>query len=192
MQASEREQFKAELTKLCAGFDVPITKAREEAYWTGLTRMSLLQFRRVVERALGEGADLEKFPTVGTVWKLHRGTQAALPQAQQPIEPDGLKYLANRLLWLHVSHRGGFGSVGDKPSHELDRCLQFKAEIVAEFENYILEDDECANLANFVSFWMAGLAARSEVLPRTKLNYEQLVNEPNARQPFPRSMVATS
>lgn len=90
MQASDREEFKTELGKLCAGFNVPLTKIREEGYWTGFTRMSIGQFRRAVEYALSEHYLDEDLPTVGKIWKIHRGdshpSSAAGGHTQNPAE----------------------------------------------------------------------------------------------------------
>ena len=188
MQANDREGFEVELAKLCAGFDVPRTKARDEAFWTGLARMSLAQFRRCVERALGEESDLDKFPTVGGVWKLHKGQEAIAAKAEAPEDPDHLEYYANRLLWLHVSHRGGLGSVNGQPSAELAACQRLKRQLVTEFADYIRQGDELATPAQFVSFWLGDLMEISEVLPRTRTNFEQLIVAPGSSVPFPQSM----
>lgn len=90
MQLSDREEFKTELGKLCAGFNVPLTKLREEGYWTGFTRMSIGHFRRAVEFALSEHYIEEDLPTVGKIWKIHRGDShspsASHGPAQNPAE----------------------------------------------------------------------------------------------------------
>jgi hypothetical protein len=197
MQSSERDDFVTELRKLCAGFGVPFTKDREEGFWTGLARMSLLSFRRCVEHALGEDYAGDTFPKTGDIWRIYKGT-ALTPKpnvrALLPADPDHLAYYANRLLWLHVSHRGGLGSVGRfvpsygmvdcKASDELQRCLKFKRELVEEFCGFIRDGDEMANPATFVRWWLAGLQKISEVLPRTVRNLEQLADDPESQKPF--------
>lgn len=201
MQANDREEFLRELSKLCAGFGVPLTKGREEAYWVGLTRMSIQQFRKCVEFALGPDYDGTDLPKTGQIWRIYKGT-AISPNKPDvkllPPDEDHLAYLANRLLWLHVSHRGGLGSTGRfvpargmvdyKASLELAACLKFKRELVAEFCGFVQEGDEMATTAAFVRWWAGGLAKVSEVLPRTARNYEQLACAPESQAPLPAYM----
>lgn len=200
MHASDRGDFKIELEKLCGGFNVPLTKAREEGYWTGLARMSIQQFRKCVEFALGPDYEGTDFPKSGQIWGIYKGT-AIKPNTEAktlPPDEDHLAYLANRLLWLHVSHRGGLGSTGRfipahgmvdcKASAELAACLKFKRELVAQFCGFVREGDEMATQAAFVRWWAGGLAKVSEVLPRTARNYEQLAAAPESQKPFPAYM----
>ena len=201
MQASERDEFLRELSKLCAGFGVPMTKHREEAYWTGLARMSSAQFRKCVEFALGPDYDGTEFPKTGQIWGIYKGTAISpnKPNVKAlPADEDHLAYLANRLLWLHVSHRGGLGSTGRfvpahgmvdcKASSELTACLKFKRGLVAQFCEFVREGDELATQAAFVRWWAGGLAKVSEVLPRTARNYEQLASAPESQKPLPAYM----
>lgn len=90
MQLADRAQFDSQLGALCAGFNVPVTELRSEAYWRGLERMQLSQFARVVSHALGEDGP-ERIPTASQCWVLwkqirHRrapGPESAPPQAPQ-------------------------------------------------------------------------------------------------------------
>lgn len=201
MQASERDEYKATLALLCAGFNVPLTKHREDSYWIGLARMSLLAFRKCVEFALGPDYDGTDFPKIGEIWGIYKGTAIkpnAVAAKALPPDEDHLAYLANRLLWLHVSHRGGLGSTGRyvvaygmvdcKASPELERCLKFKRELVAQFGGFVNEGDELATKAAFIRWWAGGLGKVSELLPRTARDYEQLASEPESQTPLPTYM----
>jgi hypothetical protein len=197
MQASERGDFKTELEKLCAGFGVPFTRAREESYWTGLARMSIQQFRRCVEFALGPDYDGTDFPKTGQIWGIYKGTAIKPnPEAKAlPADQDHLAYLANQLLWIHVSHRGGLGSTGVfipahgmvdcKASGELQRCLKFKRELVAQFCGFVQDSDDMATPAAFIRWWLGGLRKVSELLPRTVKTLEEMAEHADAQKPFP-------
>lgn len=197
MQPDDREEFRMVLATLCAGFDVPMTKAREDAYWVGLAKMSLTQFRRCVEHAIGADYTDDRFPNTNKIWRIYRGTAFTNAPAEQkalPPDPDHLAYFANRLLWLHVSHRGGLGSTGRfvpaygmvdcKGSDELNRCLAFKRAIVEEFCEWVNNGDETATPESFIRWWIVGMQKISEVLPRTIRDLERLAEEPEARHPF--------
>jgi hypothetical protein len=193
MQLQDREEFRAQLEKLCAAFNVPCTEAREEAYFRAFSRLSLIAFARLVDAALDENGP-QKLPTVHDLWELYKHTKGAKSQAPPADDPDHLAYLANRLLWLHLSHRGGLGStgtfvpaygmVGAQASPELTRCLTFKRQILADFTAFVREGDESACPATFIAWWLAGLEKISEVLPRTRRDLEQLAHEPESQTPF--------
>jgi hypothetical protein len=185
MQSDDREAFKAELTKLCAGFEVPYSKGREEAYWAGLGKMSLGQFKRCVQHALSEDYPEEAFPKVGQIWRIHKG--AAPPKSNAPALPpeqDHLEYYANRLFFLHMTHRGGFGSIGGKAAPELAACLAFKRDIVEEFAEHIRNGDPLATPAEFVHWWRVGLRKCGPVMPRTEINLQQVIDDPASQVPF--------
>jgi hypothetical protein len=138
MQASDREEFKLELGKLCAGFNVPLTKIREEGYWAGFVRMSIGQLRRAVEYALSEHYLEEDLPTVGKIWKIHRGDAAPTSNAghvQNPAErlcEHVMRTLGARLTpkqirmpWTYIGSVGGeitgviIPADGDAPSYRM-------------------------------------------------------------------------
>jgi hypothetical protein len=197
MHSDDREEFRVELGKLCAAFNVPATKAREDAYFTGLAKMSLAQFRRCVEHAIGPDYGEDTLPTTGKIWRIYKGTAFVSPPTVKalPPDPDHLEYFANRLLWMHVSHRGGLGSIGRfvpaygmvdcHASDELRRCLKFKREIVAEFCAWIRDGDESATPEAFLQWWLIGMQKISDVLPRTIKDIEHLAAAPEAKNPFP-------
>lgn len=104
MQPTDREAFDARMAVLCAGFGVPATAERCEAYWTGLQHMPLSTFIRLVETSLGEGGP-EKLPTTGALWKLHHQTKAVRVESrakeQSPAHPpvDWLTGIGQSALW---------------------------------------------------------------------------------------------
>jgi len=112
MLSTDREEFGVQLRLLCAGLNVPLGD-REEAYWKGLSKMSLLEFARVVEFALGETGP-DKIPTTKQCWQIRNDLRRVPPPQQKalaiPKPPeqytiwrlrvDGLffRYLAKRRL----------------------------------------------------------------------------------------------
>jgi hypothetical protein len=199
MLSTDREEFLALLGKLCAGYDRPCTKAREEAYWSGLGKMSLLQFARAVDVALGEEGP-EKFPTPHTLWELHKQAHAThTVHVQTPTDDrDHLEYFANRLLFIHSSNRGGLGSTGRfvpaygmvdcVASPELIAVLKVKRELVEEFLEYIREGDELATPKEFVRRWVIAIERIGVVTRKTLEHYRVMVSSTDAQQPFPASM----
>lgn len=71
MLGTERQAFEHQVGVLCAGFNVPATSERFEAYWKGLGKMQLGTFERIVEHALGEEGP-DKIPTSQQCWTIHR------------------------------------------------------------------------------------------------------------------------
>ena len=86
MQLADRAQFDSQLGALCAGFNVPVTELRSEAYWRGLERMQLSQFARVVSHALGEDGP-ERIPTASQCWVIWKQIRHRRPQATAQTEP---------------------------------------------------------------------------------------------------------
>lgn len=82
MLSSERAEFDQHLGTLCAGFNVPMTELRGEAYWRGLAKMQLSTFARVVEHALGQDGP-ERIPTATQCWALSKQLRAQRPRATQ-------------------------------------------------------------------------------------------------------------
>lgn len=201
MQITDRPEFDTQLERLCAAFNVPATEARKSAYFTGLAKLSILQVCRAIDHACAaDGCD--EFPTVHRLREFYyqsRRSSAQPADAQAPKDdPDHLEYFANRLLWMHLSHRGGFGSTGRfVPAHgmvdcqasaDLEEVQKFKRELVAEFAGYIAEGDDAATPAAFVRMWHAGLVEISDVLPRTERDLERLAQAPHMQTPFPAFM----
>lgn len=185
MHSGERQEFEEQLAVLCAGYNLPINDHRKHAYFIGLAKMSLAQFVRCVEFAITEEGP-EELPTPRGIWRIHRELRRgpAINKAPEKAEPDHLKNYANRLLWLHISHRGGLGSSDGKASPELERILNFKRDLVSEFCGYIRDGDPMATPSAFVTWWLVGLQKISEVLPRTQIDLKRLAEEPDAQVPF--------
>lgn len=109
MLAAERSEFEQMVRVLCAGFNVPATAERIEAYWRGCNRMSLLTFGRVVDHALEEfESDRNGPPTVPQMWGLFRDLRERAPAPEQISEPlDPLQKFAGLLMfsfWLRKAY----------------------------------------------------------------------------------------
>jgi hypothetical protein len=204
MQLADRADFEDLVKRLCIGFDLPATKHRMDAYWSGLRKMSLHQFERCVDRALEEEGP-EDLPRVKDVWKLHRQWEPRPGQEQTsalaPPEADHLDYFANRLLMQHMTHRGGLGSIGrfvpgiknsgmqdSVASGELTACLKVKRSLVDEFQGYVREGDDMATPAAFIRAWMVLLKRVSKVEPRTLAQWDNWIEDPAANVPVPADM----
>lgn len=88
MQASDRDGFVKLVGQLCAGFEVPMSEARVDAYWRGLEQLALPAFERIVTFALGEDGPA-KFPKVSDIWQLHRSLRVrAPPQVDSSVKPE--------------------------------------------------------------------------------------------------------
>lgn len=86
MQVTDRGEFESRLKLLCAGFNVPVTTERVEAYWLGLAKMPLSSFVRATEHALGEGGP-EKIPTPRQCWAISKTVRHSQPK----VEPTPLE-----------------------------------------------------------------------------------------------------
>lgn len=95
MYSTDREQFDAQLSLLCQGYGFWVGD-RSEAYWKGLSKMSLSSFMRCVEFAIGEDGP-EKLPNTHAIWKIHHGLRAKGPDqiaaAALPPMPEQGKWL---------------------------------------------------------------------------------------------------
>lgn len=113
MNSGDRHEFDTQMSLLCAGFNVPIGD-RSEAYWKGVIRMSLMEFTRCVEHALGEDGP-EKIPTCSQLWGIRKQLRAqarvvVVEQKAREVEYTNAQREANLLLidWLnwHCRNRG--------------------------------------------------------------------------------------
>jgi hypothetical protein len=75
VQEADLPAFERAFRRLCAGFDVPATDARREAYWRAFHKLSVLEFAGLVDTALVEST-FASMPTVGALRELHRKVQS--------------------------------------------------------------------------------------------------------------------
>jgi hypothetical protein len=179
MQAGDMPEFEAEIAKLCAGYEVPLTKHRKDAYWSGLRKLSLAQFIRCVEFALGEQGP-EEYPGTKGIWRMHRQLSApgGVHTSAKPSEPDHLEYWANRLLYAHIVTRGGLGPT------ELEACLKFKRSLIAWYAGPVKEGDPDATPAEFLRQWISGVQACSRIEKVTYNRWCEMLEREEMLKPF--------
>jgi hypothetical protein len=198
MLSTDRTEFEAQVGTLCAAFNVPATRERQDAFWTGMAKMSLIEFVRGVEFAVGEEGP-EKFPTTKAFWKLHREikakargyTQQAVKQVEQQ---EHLLYFANRLFFRHMMNRGGLGSTGTfvpargmvdcKASDELLAARQVLRDHVAWFCGPVRDGDPDATPHEFVTQLIPLLERVSPIDQRTLDGWTAMIEHPSAKVPF--------
>jgi hypothetical protein len=203
VQVSDRDEFESLLGKLYAGYNMPISKARTDAYFAGLAKMPLSQFARCVEHCLGEGGP-DKIPSVPAMWGIRKKLTTPAAVFQPPKEePDHLQWFANRLLMLHIATRGGLGSTGRfvpgeahlsgmndcTASVELDAYRKVKADMVEFYEELIREGSPHANPSSFVGDWVKQLSAVSKITPKGLAEYTRFIALPEFKRPFAASMI---
>jgi hypothetical protein len=202
MLSTDRTEFDAQVSTLCAGFNIPATQERKDAYWTGLAKMTLIEFTRCVEFALSEEGP-DKPPIPKAIWKLHRDIKSnARTRTQQVVQriehQDHLLYYANRMFLRHIGNRGGLGSTGRLvPGHGLGECkaseelLQARValrETVNWFCGPICEGDPDATPHTFM---MALIKAIDRVSPINRgaiVEWEKMLDDVEAHRPFPAYM----
>jgi hypothetical protein len=197
VQTTDRDEFEQLVAELCAGYEKPVTKHRTDAYWAGLKRMSIAQFRRCVEFAISELGP-EELPGSKGIWKILRGFRqhAPGPKAEREDARDHLEHWANRLLFSHLRGRGGLGSVATfipgesaslkdaRASAELEACLKLKRELVDWFLGPVRDGDPDTTPAEFLRQWIAGLQAISRIDKSTYDRWCKQIEEPAYSQPF--------
>lgn len=204
MQSSERTEFEEQLGILCAGFNVPVTPHRREAYWKGLAKMSLAQFARCVDHAVSDDWADAEVPTTKQIWGMHRSFRmrpagVIATQDHEREDPrDHLLFYANRMFLRHLVTRGGLGSTGRfvpaygmvdcKPSPELIVARKFVRDLVDWWCGPIAEGDPDAIQADFIRQFMTGLDKISPLVPEVKREWESRIADPRSQAPFDRSM----
>lgn len=87
MNLQDRAEFDVQMKKLCIGLNALPSPDRLQAYWEGLSKMSLIQFGRVVESAIGEDG-VDKLPPIPGIWKMWRNIRdKARAQEKRHNEP---------------------------------------------------------------------------------------------------------
>lgn len=102
--ASNRSDFDAQMSILCAAFDVPCTQERKDAYWLALKDMPVAKFARTIEFLLRE-EDWTRIPKPGQIWAISRRLRASgPPKLSTPDEfPGGpWEIMANVFLLAHI------------------------------------------------------------------------------------------
>lgn len=190
MIPDDRKEFDALLAQLCAGYNVPFTEERKQAYWTGLQKLHIAAFTRVVEYSLGEHAP-EKFPAVRGLWDLHKilRRQAPPPRVSDSAPPPDITdfaAFANRRLLAFLS------TVGGASDASLKRLVEVKTRVTDQvrellLEEPITEEEFATQLRNeWSKQWDRRLWSEIEI-DRRHLCKERQWREPVAR-PVPRDM----
>jgi hypothetical protein len=202
MLSTDRAEFESQLAKLCAGLNVPATSDRIEAYWTGLSKMSLLQFVRCIDHALSEDGP-EKFPTVPGMWKILRASKqnaTQITQAAPAQTQDHLLFFANRMFWRILSGRigEGMGSAGKfkapygmtdcHPSAELSACRKAVQELVEYFTPPVLDGDEDATPHAFISAFVAAMKRCTAIDETALAHWRGALKDSRSNIPFPKYM----
>jgi hypothetical protein len=184
MQASERIEFDEQLGILCAGFNLPVTAQRREAYWRGLGKMSLAQFARCVDYALSDDWTSEDLPSTTQIWSIHRGFRArpaglvATQDTTREDPRDHLLFYANRMFLRHLVARGGLGL-------ELWAARQFVRSLVEWWCPPIREGDQDATQDEFIRQFATGLHKISPLADSTRLEWETRAADPHTHAAFP-------
>lgn len=150
MNSADRTEFEALVATLCAGFNVPVAD-RPSAYWTGLANMTVTEFARCVEHALGEDGPA-KIPTAHEFWAIRKSLRARKQTAAAPATPtwqgDAWDIRANRLLFAHITrHMAGNGACyGPNFSAQQAACT----EVLVSYKRAWAQDmrDEACNHPN--------------------------------------------
>lgn len=100
-------QFELQLRTLCAGFNVPPTPERLEAYEKAFGKLNAAMWARMVEHCLAE-AGPNRMPTVRELWDIRRELRVGPPQyIHERKETDGWQgdawdLAANRHLYAYL------------------------------------------------------------------------------------------
>ena len=113
MNLDEKPRFHELLNSLFGAHGRTVWDGALAGYWKGLEKMSLMQFERVVGKAIEKLQYTErgvaKVPTVPELWDLHRGTRYEQPRPQQ--EPawtgDAWDVAANLALLAYFERKKG-------------------------------------------------------------------------------------
>jgi hypothetical protein len=179
-QQAERKQFEAQIAVLCAGYNIPVTNERNEAYWRGLIKMPLGTLERVVDHALGpEGP--EKIPNPRQMWGIYRDLRSAGASSSRPggppIKIDPYVQFANvRLLEFltHGNHRLGTPASEDS----LVELVLIKNKLVADFHEIAARDPRhetqpyavfADNQQDFREMLMEAFAQRWQPMPQEEV-----------------------
>lgn len=144
MRPDDFNAFSDQVAVLCAGFNVPATAERVEAYWRGLQKMDLMVFTRAVESALGEGGP-DKIPTTPQLWNLTRHLRArptviAFETTDRPPICN-FRSFANRRMLPYLMARGA------ATDESLQRMIEEKNRLADAFRS--IDSEEKISEAEF-------------------------------------------
>lgn len=95
MVEADRVAFQGMLAALFGAHNRTVWDGAASGYWKGLSKMSLMQFERCVEKALEKLAHAErgvsKIPTVAELWDISRGIRSY----ERPVTTDEPKWLGD-------------------------------------------------------------------------------------------------
>jgi hypothetical protein len=155
VHSTDRDEFDSQLAILCAGYDRPVGD-RSEAYWKGCAKMSLIEFARIVDYALGEQGP-EKIPTVNQLWRLRSQLRTPNTLAVAQIDtseatvqeqlcayatlhshdrsgPKGMTLLEFSRPWTYVYREWIDPAMAKKETNPLGRCAECIG-LVIELDN---------------------------------------------------------
>lgn len=143
MLTSERQEFDSHIEVLCAGFNIPATAERKDAYWRGLSRMHMHGLIRVIDHALSEEGP-DKPPSAPQLWRLHRQLQdrrrgpTALhlvqPNARKPLVVDRFAQIGTVALITFLLRRGAASQAS------IVELVRQRSRLVADFRLIADED----------------------------------------------------
>jgi hypothetical protein len=131
VQTTDRPEFETNLAQLCAGFNVPLTAERIEAYWSGLQKMQISTFARVVEHCLGQDGP-ERIPTAPACWTVSKKIRSRPRPEQEDAEPrafDSLHCFGQRCMMRYLQDHGPLDD------QRLERTIHAKNRIVEDFRS---------------------------------------------------------
>lgn len=112
MHADDRKAFDVILGEIFHAIDKPLGEAKQEAFWKGLQRMSIVEFARCRDHII-EGLERGTTPktfSVGTIWEVKRELRSTGPERNQSQPEsawngDGWDFTANNRFGRFLNDR---------------------------------------------------------------------------------------
>lgn len=145
MNSTERKDFEHDLAILFGAYPgVRLSEANIEAYWRGLERMSLVTFRRAMDRILDPEQGEDRLPSPKRIWQIARElVSESRANAQPPAKPtrssDAFDAHGNRVLLSYLRTHGGASLASIKA------MVAAKNKLVADYR-LICEEEPQASL----------------------------------------------
>lgn len=150
------DAFELHMRTLCAGFDVPCTAERLEAYRKAFGRLDPIGFERLVQYCLSEDGP-PRMPTVAKLWASRSEMRARAPReapAADPWQGDAWDIAANHHLLGHITQK-----LASNPSR-YGRPPTWHGMRVSKFKNADASPEFIANVQALVEakkFWAADM-----------------------------------